>query len=83
MSFMIFQLISNSVIKATDLTVTLPYTGAKLKRKVLLIIMILLFNSLVKGKGWDVQCLQSWYSIFSISPFPALIHTLIKYFNVY
>ena len=52
MSFVIFQFISNSVIKATDLlTVTQPYTGAKLKRKILLIIMILLFKSLVKGKG--------------------------------
>jgi hypothetical protein len=45
MSFVIFQLITNSVTKATDLlTVTLPYTGAKLKRKILLIIMILLFQ---------------------------------------
>jgi hypothetical protein len=32
-TFVIFQLISNSVIKATDLlTVTLPYTGAKLEK---------------------------------------------------
>lgn len=42
--------------------------------------MILLFKSLVKGKGLYVQCFQSWYRFFSISPCPALIHTLIMYF---
>ena len=42
--------------------------------------MILLFKSPVKGKGLYVQCFQSWYSIFSISPCPALIHTLLMYF---
>lgn len=35
MSFVTFQLMSNSVIKAIDLLkVTLPYTRAKLKRKI-------------------------------------------------
>ena len=55
------------------------HTAAKLKRKILLIIMILPLKSLVKGKGLYIQRFQSWYRLFSISTCPALlyfIHTL-------